>query len=794
MTMPVIAHGSKLGLHTIFAGASLSYAAEMANRGAPFAVLKSVGPLDIIPEFKRVSPASLTVSRIITHAEAHRLQALSDQANPPIEAIADDIIAQARPRLEPHILAATDYVELINEPDPPTAAGYANLARLGIALMDRAERLGWKLLLFSLNAGSPEWDEMQAMAATGVFGRMKAGGHVLGLHEGVFGADQPIALGFGDRIPGAPGVAGAGSMCLRYRYLYSILAARNEVVPLVISEFYAGGGYVNVASAEEVARRMAWYDSEVRQDPYVLGFLPFTIGPNDGWERANYEFAYPALMEYAAGVKDLPNAVYAEPGTGPVPGPAPSQPIPPVTTPSGGPMPSKLSILAGSETARAMEFIRRARPPLVKVLGDFRAEGHVKAVSPGTVVVGRIPFSPQPAVGQGDPRFRAREFFEAQREAYLARRYVDYWEGWNEPAVDSPEDMAWYADFEIERMRLLAGIGRRACLGNFATGRPGDIDLWRYFYPALRTAAQPEHGAILGLHEYSAPWMDSFFGRKQLNPNEDAGDTGWTTGRYRKVYRDYLLPAGLAIPLAITECGIDGSVMAGPRSEHRFDDAPRRGGWRGFTQWWLKHGGLADPAQEYMRQLAWYDARLREDSYVIGAAIFQVGMTDDNPARFHGSSIGTVRGDRNDFDIDGEVIDKLTGYAEQTSAKPTPSPTPDPASSPPAPSPTPSVPPTPSRGSPRVQYTRTYVLLPPAASVELVRAVAGYFHAERFTLGFSADDAGIGALDQRRVVAIDPGAWPSDLRSFFAEHYPGVEYTSLGSAAIFARTKILPRD
>ena len=84
------------------------------------------------------------------------------------------------------------------------------------------------------------------------------------------------------------------------------------------------------------------------------------------------------------------------------------------------------------------------------------------------------------------------------------------------------------------------------------------------------------------------------------------------------------------------------------------------------------------------------------------------------------------------------------------------------------------------RGSPRVQYERTYVLLPPEAGAAWALAVVdGAWDQRRYTIGSSADDAGIGDLDARRVIAVNPGQWPSDLRAFFEEHYPGVVYVPI---------------
>jgi len=84
------------------------------------------------------------------------------------------------------------------------------------------------------------------------------------------------------------------------------------------------------------------------------------------------------------------------------------------------------------------------------------------------------------------------------------------------------------------------------------------------------------------------------------------------------------------------------------------------------------------------------------------------------------------------------------------------------------------------RGRPRIPYARTYVLLPPGANATWAQAVvSATWEPHRFTIGGSADDAGIGDLDFRRVVAVNPAAWGADLRPFFATHYPGVVYVPI---------------
>jgi hypothetical protein len=84
------------------------------------------------------------------------------------------------------------------------------------------------------------------------------------------------------------------------------------------------------------------------------------------------------------------------------------------------------------------------------------------------------------------------------------------------------------------------------------------------------------------------------------------------------------------------------------------------------------------------------------------------------------------------------------------------------------------------RGTPRIQYERTYVLLSPDAGAAWAQAVVdGAWNEHRYTIGGSADDAGIGDLDVRRVVAVNPGDWSGDLRAFFERYYPGVQYVPL---------------
>lgn len=80
-------------------------------------------------------------------------------------------------------------------------------------------------------------------------------------------------------------------------------------------------------------------------------------------------------------------------------------------------------------------------------------------------------------------------------------------------------------------------------------------------------------------------------------------------------------------------------------------------------------------------------------------------------------------------------------------------------------------------GKPRQSYRRVYVLLPPTATEKWVVAAARGSYAGRYTVGFSADDAGVGDLEERYVLAVNPHHWPGILtRAWFKQNYPGVEF------------------
>ena len=323
--VPHFDKGTRIGYHTIAPRGVPAHVVALAQQGAVVPVCKFVDDWSGMDIVKTGSPQTLIVGRK-TFGGDEGVQGLSRMNETEIAREAKRLMAAlhakcvAERQFDGDRLRYIDYLESpVNEADPPGAEGYARLAKLMIYMMDVAEH--WdlpvkKLALFSLNAGTPEWNEMVAMVETGVFERMQAGGHILSLHEGALPVagysmhTMPIDLWWGPEhtIPGAPVVPGSGALCCRYRYLLHLIRQRGLYVPILISEFYAGGGY-DQADPEEVIRRMAWYDEQVRQDPEIIGVTPFTFGGKGvGWDRQDYDFMLPRLFQYTLEQKDRPNA------------------------------------------------------------------------------------------------------------------------------------------------------------------------------------------------------------------------------------------------------------------------------------------------------------------------------------------------------------------------------------------------------------------------------------------------------------------------------------------------------
>jgi hypothetical protein len=309
------------------------------------------------------------------------------------------------------------------------------------------------------------------------------------------------------------------------------------------------------------------------------------------------------------------------------PTPKPPTPTPtPQATPFPPGPPSKLGVLVTRNDPQIFDLLDSKGVAVLKTLQlDANFLRQIKQHSPNTHIIARMPDADLAQVNLStlDPIPAAQAYVERllpYADDGNRRPYIDGWETYNEPVAGNADEMKKWADFEAERTRLLGDRGIRSVIGNFGTGQPSGpnqpFELWQQFLPAIQAAKQ--YDGWLGLHEYSAPTMYYLTTRDNQGryPGVQPSDTGWLTLRYRQVYDQILSPQGLAIPLVMTELGVDGLVGT---------DRPGQSdgrGWQDFQQFWAENNyGLWGPGA-YIEQLVWYDQAMQQNDYVIGGCIY----------------------------------------------------------------------------------------------------------------------------------------------------------------------------
>lgn len=185
-----------------------------------------------------------------------------------------------------------DYIEIINEQKPPNAQAHLKLAQFFIRAMqivdgwNEAEGTEVKLAIFSHSTGTPEPEDWDAIADSGVFEACAAGGHAISLHE--------------------YDINGQGGHLYRYRYLYdNIILPRHQDIPLYITE-----GNLDVADAKDHDKMFAFwtrYDAETAKDPYLAGIHLYSTGEVYSAYRETMYGLYGRLRDYAIAVKERVN-------------------------------------------------------------------------------------------------------------------------------------------------------------------------------------------------------------------------------------------------------------------------------------------------------------------------------------------------------------------------------------------------------------------------------------------------------------------------------------------------------
>ena len=233
---------------------------------------------------------------------------------------------------------------------------------------------------------------------------------------------------------------------------------------------------------------------------------------------------------------------------------------------------------------------------LVKGVDEFGYLRQVKDISPETITIARsnVVQAVQPS---GDPAEAAVWLMDQHMPKWQWEAdVVDYWEIQNENDPPAIAGHVWLAEMYIAAMQIAEDNGHKLALFSYSTGVPQ----WHEWEAIVETgvfARAKAGGHILALHEYGWPTTDNRWGEatEDLPPYEDRGVL---TGRYRYLYRDFLIPRDEVIPLAITESGLDPL---------------------------LENADPGDWKHRYVDNMIWYDTKLREDDYVIGATMFTLG-------------------------------------------------------------------------------------------------------------------------------------------------------------------------
>lgn len=324
--------GSKIGVH---AQRNIPQLYEHVDRaveqGTPIPVLKTTQEHTILKEIKQRSPQTTTVAREVAPMDG--MGGVADITNDEVDGWAD-LVLEPLYEFAANNSGFEDYIdawEFINEADPEGDQGYRMLGKVMNRCVEKAtaDFPGVLWGVGSMNAGTPEYDEMKAFAESGVFDHDNV---ILCLHEGILEEGDPINKWHSSEsdhpdaglIPGAPSVPEHGGALIgRVTYWRQILD--DERMPLVIiSEAY----WRAYDDTEELVRRAAWVDGEYSRLWYVLAALPYTYSPTEQWRKQDYTEEYDALLDYAASVADRQNALPPQEDDQDEPDPPPPPPDP----------------------------------------------------------------------------------------------------------------------------------------------------------------------------------------------------------------------------------------------------------------------------------------------------------------------------------------------------------------------------------------------------------------------------------------------------------------------------------
>ena len=274
-------NNSRLGLHVILNNDDGIM--QFVSSARP-AVMKGVGDLGFLRLVKEASPTTVTLGRVDDIY-------IQNYIGEPEEAAQIYVDKHLRTyQLNPGV----DYWEGWNEPDPGTQwmSWYARFEQERVKLMAQH---GLRSAIGGFPPGVPEIAEFRLFVPA-IETALQYGG-ILTLHEGDL-VTGDMQFMYGSALPGYPFYADRGAMAFRYRWFYrEILEPAGLVIPLIISELEFAGWSTTTAD-NLVYNQLAWYDSEARKDPYVIGFTVFTAGANAHWDHLDLNPVLSDLTHY----------------------------------------------------------------------------------------------------------------------------------------------------------------------------------------------------------------------------------------------------------------------------------------------------------------------------------------------------------------------------------------------------------------------------------------------------------------------------------------------------------------
>ncbi len=407
---------------------------------------------------------------------------------------------------------------------------------------------------------------------------------------------------------------------------------------------------------------------------------------------------------------------------------------------------------------------------VVKCVDDFGPAKEAKELISNTLTVGRLNvvrdaegqnvdtqgFEPLlPGGSYRSAREVAEWFYELVKPKWQANPFIDVWETFNEFSAH----WGWQSDFYLAMMDLAEPDGFKLAHYACSTGNPPNAAVVQEMLPCLRAAKQRGH--YLSLHEYGGVGTDI--------PTLK-GTQPFHALRYRELYETILIPSQADARLIISECG-------------------------------QESGARFVGTQMFVEDFTWYDAELMKDEYMVGACAWTLGnWADANFQEALPALADYIAATPNRPAQPSQAGRSSPVFGEPAAAGAKPPATPKQPTKP-APMATPAGQSRP-RGAPRAEFVeRIYLLLPnepptPEGNARLDRwiqavAASGILSRHRWTLGTSADDAAVGDLDKRAVVAINPETWPTPLADFYASEYPGVQYSSVQAATPDELRKLL---